>query len=142
MSTSIKRKIGGVYDEPFPDPTNQKRIRTRMQLRLAAKKADTATIGGSHTASSGIGLATDSNDAAATSPVAASSSTLGDEKPLAIDRPPVWSFNRGALGDSTEYMKRHEGGNYHKDGVTMGMLIDANGTLRDFIDGTVIITSV
>jgi hypothetical protein len=142
MASSSKREIGDIYDEATPEPSNVKRVRTRMQTRLAAASVNTTTLDASHSGTGDVDLTTNSEDTAASSVVDARSSTTLDEKPLAVHTPPVWSYNRGALGDATEYMKRHEGGNHYKDGVTLGLLIDSNVTPRDCMDGTVIITSM
>ncbi|KAK6199672.1 hypothetical protein LQW54_009990 [Pestalotiopsis sp. IQ-011] len=58
-------------------------------------------------------------------------------------RPPVWAKTRAALCDALSYFRIHEGGNYNLGGVTYGLLFDsADGLERDYLDGTVIISSV
>ncbi|KAI1873938.1 uncharacterized protein JN550_003207 [Neoarthrinium moseri] len=54
----------------------------------------------------------------------------------------VHSYNRAALCDSVDYFKSHEGGNYHFNKTTLGLLIDSHGSIRDYIDGTVVITNL
>jgi hypothetical protein len=70
-----------------------------------------------------------------------SESSAEDQVPV-VTRPLVWSYTRGALGDATDYLRSHEGGNYHRDGVTMGLMLNGGGSIRDNINGTVIITNV
>ncbi|ETS85009.1 hypothetical protein PFICI_03034 [Pestalotiopsis fici W106-1] len=62
--------------------------------------------------------------------------------PVALQHPTVWAKTRSALCDALPYFRCHEGGNYHIDRVTLGLLLDSNGSPRDYMDGTVIITAV
>lgn len=76
------------------------------------------------------------------------------QKPLARGKPPVFALARAALAEATSYFKSHESGNYHKDHVTLGLLLDRfespqkTGTAhvkfsaRDYMDGSVIITTM
>jgi hypothetical protein len=79
------------------------------------------------------------------------------EKPLARGIPPVFALTRSALAEATDYFKSHESGNYHTDCMTLGLLLDrfetpkkskkagegkAKFSARDYMDGSVIITTV
>ncbi|KAH6651887.1 hypothetical protein BKA67DRAFT_693119 [Truncatella angustata] len=59
-----------------------------------------------------------------------------------IQASPIWAHTRSALCDSLPYFRSHQGGNYHIDNVTHGILVDGCGSDRDHNDGTVIITTV
>lgn len=61
---------------------------------------------------------------------------------LAGKAPPVWAKTRSALCDAVDYFKMHDGGNYNKRGITYGILLDGADSIRDYIDGTVIITTM
>lgn len=64
--------------------------------------------------------------------------------------PPVWAKTRAGLCSSVPYFRQHEGGNYHTKDIpgpknpsfTRGLLLDAGVSARDYIDGTVIITTM
>ncbi|KAH8662109.1 hypothetical protein BX600DRAFT_437531 [Xylariales sp. PMI_506] len=74
-------------------------------------------------------------------PRQAPESNKSNKKPLS-GYPPVHAYTRSALADSLGYFRSHESGNYHKDGVTQGLLISKESSCRDYIDESVIITII
>ncbi|KAK6085320.1 hypothetical protein SCUP234_02868 [Seiridium cupressi] len=79
----------------------------------------------------------------ATSAVSMKDDQANDNSIQAIRKsPPVWAKNRGALCEGTPYFKSHDSGNYHSDKITHGLLLDSVSSARDYIDGTVIITTI
>lgn len=72
---------------------------------------------------------------------------MGESRPVhslmqSTRTPPVWANTRSALCDALDYFRSHEGGNYNKDGITHGILLDGIGSIRDYANGTVLVTNM
>ncbi|KAI0130179.1 hypothetical protein BJ170DRAFT_720338 [Xylariales sp. AK1849] len=130
--------------------------RTRQSARISAINAKANAIyaadsitsvvdnGSDTTADANTGTSSDSESAAS---IASGAQTdrvfnIGEFAGCAPDKPAIYANVRGALAESVDYFRCHEGGNYHHDKITHGLFIDAKVTDRDYMDGSVIITSI
>jgi hypothetical protein len=149
-----KRKDSEVSEENFVLVEPPKRLRhftvpIRRSARVAAIIDNNGIVGKTVTGAA-HGVASPDNTVLSGAPNIGSmnASAIGEDctipniSEVAAMSPPVWANSRSALCDAVDYFRSHEGGNYNKDGITHGILLDATGSARDYTDAAVIITTM
>ncbi|KAF2999511.1 hypothetical protein E8E14_001335 [Neopestalotiopsis sp. 37M] len=153
--SSHKRKLSELEpgDDSVNNPLPVKRSHEKFLSELDTNPVD--TINGDFTSQEGannvFALLEDSHEDGVSDHILTDSSPSGNNvfTPPSTDgseetapSPVVWAKTRSGLCDALPYFRSHEGGNYHIDHVTRGLLLDSDGSPRDYMDGTVIITTV
>jgi hypothetical protein len=153
--SSHKRKLSELEpgDDSVNNPLPVKRSHEDFLSELDTNPVD--TINGDFTSQEGannvFALLEDSHEDGVSDHILTDSSPSGNNvfTPPSTDgseetapSPVVWAKTRSGLCDALPYFRSHEGGNYHIDHVTRGLLLDSDGSPRDYMDGTVIITTV